>query len=186
MSKIVRWFALGTLLTAVCLCFSSSPQAPAPVPPGVSIEAPDPTLPAEVKSLVGKWAGQWNSRWDSVLYVEKVDKDSAQVIFAWGDYNTSRGTCHCGPNWVRVRSAKVKYSAGKAKLEFYTPKLRPGWLRESHTVTGSSDETYRAHDNSSGRFTYTFVLNSHEPNMMKGDFSSSRSSPLRIKMRKVD
>jgi hypothetical protein len=156
------------------------------VPPDVSIESPDPTLSAEVKSLVGKWVGQWNSRWDSVLYVEKVEKDSARVVFSWGEYVTYRGSCHCGPNWVRVQSAKIKYSAGKAKLEFFTPALRPAWLKESHTVTGSSDETYHPYGKSSGRYSYSFVLNTREPNVMKGDFISAKDSPLQIKMRKID
>ena len=67
-----------------CLCFSSSQQAPAPEPPEVAVTAPDPSLPAQIKSLVGKWVGQWNSRWgwDTVIYVEKVDRESAQVVLA--------------------------------------------------------------------------------------------------------
>jgi hypothetical protein len=156
------------------------------VPPDVKLEPPDPALPAEIKALVGKWSGQWNSRWDALIYVEKVDNDSAQVIFSWGEYNTSRGACHCEPNWVRVQKATIKHSGGKATLEFYTPKLRPRWVRETHSATGSYDETFRQGGGSSGRYAYTFVLNSHEPSAMKGDFLSARESPLHIKLQKVE
>ncbi len=186
MARTISWLAVAVLLAAVCLGFSSSSEPPAPVPSDVSIQAPDPALPAEVKALVGKWTGEWNSRWDSVLYVEKVDKDSAQVVLAFGGYTTSHGTCHCAPNWVRVQSAKVKYSDGKAKLEFFTPKFRPRWLKESHTVTGAYEETYGGSGGSSGRYSYFFVLNGHEPDLMKGDFFSARNSQLHIKLRKVE
>jgi hypothetical protein len=186
MPRRIRWYVIAVFLVTVGLCFASSPQTPAPVPPDVNLEPPAPELPDEVKSLVGKWAGQWNSRWDTVLYVEKVDKDSARVVLSWGEYTTSHGTCHCGPNWVRVQSAKVKYSGGKATLAFYTPTLRPRWLKESHTITGSYEETYHPHDMSSGRYTYSFVLKTREPKTMKGDFFSSRNSQLRIKMQKIE
>jgi hypothetical protein len=91
-----------------------------------------------------------------------------------------------GPNWVRVQSAKVKYSSGKAKLEFFTPTLRPSWLKESHTVTGSYEETYHPYGKSSGRYSYFFVVNTREPNIMKGGFRSAKDSPLQIKMQKID
>ena len=189
MQKKVYWIAILIFLMTVCLCFSSSNQGQSPpVPPDVKIESPDPSVPTQVKSLLGRWVGQWNSRigWDSVIYVEKVEKDSARVVYAWGEYTTSMGSCHCNSNWVRVQNAKVKYSDGSATLEFYTPKLRPGWLKRSHIVSGSADETYRAHDRSSGRYTYRFIIDKDDPTVMKGEFTSAKASTLNIKMKKAE
>jgi hypothetical protein len=192
MLKKVSWITLPIFLMTVCLCFSSSQQDHnPPIPPDVTIEVPDPSLPIQVKSLLGKWVGQWTSwksrwGWDSVVYVEKVEKDSARVVFAWGEYNTSMGSCHCNPNWVRVQNAKIKYSDESATLEFYTPKLRPAWLKISHTVTGSADEVFGVNDRSSGRYSYQFIVDKDDPTVMKGGFSSAKASPLSIKMKKVD
>jgi len=180
--------ALALFLGMTSLCFGSSEQAPAPAPADISVNAPDPSLPAPVASLLGKWVGKWNSRfgWDSALYIEKIDRDSAQVVFAWGEYNTSRNSCHCNPNWVRVRKAKVKCSDSGVALDFYTPTLRPAWLRESHTVSGSIDERYGAHDRSSGQYTYSFLVSKDAPGVMKGLFISAKASRLRIEMKKVE
>jgi hypothetical protein len=164
MLKKICWVVLLIFFMTACPCFSSSQQDQIPpVPPEVKIELPDPSLPAPVKSFLGRWVGQWKSwkprsyDWDAVVYVEKVAKDSAQVVFAWGEYKTSLGSCHCNPNWVRIQNAKIKYSDTSATLEFYTPKLRPAWLKTSHTVTGSADEVFGVHDKSSGRYFYQLI-----------------------------
>jgi hypothetical protein len=192
MLKKVCWIVLPIFLMTVCLCFSSSHQDnTSPPHPEVTIESPDPSLPTQVKSLSGKWVGQWKSGrsrwgWDAVFYIEKVEKDSAQVVFAWGEYNTSMGSCHCNPNWVRVQKAKIKYSDTSASIEFYTPKFRPTWLKISHIVTGSDDEIFGAHGASSGRYAYQFYVDKDEPSVMKGEFISAKSSRLSIKMKKVE
>ena len=183
----IRNACLGLIavFAVVCLCFSAASQAPAHEPAGTKLETPDPSLPEEVRALAGKWSGQWDSHWDALLYVEKVDRDSAQVVFSWGEYNTSRNSCHCGANWVRVEKARVKYSPGRATLAFYTPKLRPRWLKESHTVSGSYDEVFHPDNKNTGRYTYSFVLNTNKPDLMSGDFRSARNSPLSIKLQRV-
>ncbi len=189
MLKKVRWFTLVIFFMMGCLCFGSSQQAPTPEPPHIAVHVPDPSLPAQIKSLLGKWAGQWNSRWgwDTIMYVEKVDKDSAQVALAWGEYSTSRNSCHCNPNWVRVQNAKVKYTDdGGVTLEFYTPKFRPGWLEKRHTVTGSAEETHgRVDRRTTGVYSYSFVLDKDDPDTMKGLFISAGMSHLHADMKRV-
>jgi len=187
MRKAYWIVAIITLATA-CLCFSAD-QAPAPEPPRVFVTAPDPTLPAEIKSLVGKWVGRWNSRWgwDMMMYVEKVDKESAQVVFSWGEYSTSAYHCHCNPNWVRVQKANITYSEQGATLEFHTPVLRPRWLRQTHTVSGSSDEAlHGGRPGSTGIYSYSFVLEKNNPDSLRGHFISGQASQLRAEMKKVE
>jgi hypothetical protein len=175
------------ILGIACLCFGLQ-QAPAPVPPDIAINSPEPSLPKQLKSLLGKWAGQWKSRfgWDTTLYIEKIDRDSAQVVFSWGEYTTSRNSCHCNPNWVRVQNAKVNYSGNGVTLDFYTPMLRPAWLNQTHTVSGSADETYGAHAGVTGRYSYSFIVDKGTPGTMNGDFVSAKGSRLRIEMKKVE
>lgn len=200
MLKKVCWVVLAIFFMAVCLCFSSSEEDHTlPTPPDVKIELPDSSLPAEVKSLLGKWVGQWKHwrpgsyDWDAVLYVEKVEKDSARVICAWGEYKhadwqTSAKSCHCDPNWVRIQNAKIKYSDRSSMLEFYTPGLRNyAWLLErSHTVTGSVDEVFGVYGGSRGRFAYQFIVDKDAPTVMKGEVISVRGRHFSVKMKKVE
>lgn len=188
--KKACWISVPILLMAACLCFGffEKEKSPPPVPPDVTYAAPEPALPTLAGALAGKWVGRWNSTWgwDVVLYIEKLEKDTAQVVYAWGDYKTNMGSCHCNPNWVRVQNARVTYADGSATIDFYTPKLRPGWLRKSHLVTGSADELYGAHDKSSGRYSYHFVLDQNDPTVITGRFISAKASHLSIKMKKAD
>jgi hypothetical protein len=42
------------------------------------------------------------------------------------------------------------------------------------------------HGGSSGRYFYQFIIDKDEPTVMKGEFISARSSPLSIKMKKIE
>jgi len=162
--------------------FMTSLAQKALVVPSVTIISPDPSLPDEVKALSGTWTGRWNSRWgwDCTLYVEKVDKDSAQVVHAWGEYDTSKKSCHCAPDWRRVGKAKVTSAEGQATIEFMARPYRPlEGANPSHLVSGSVDP-------SKTRYTFSFTVEKNQPNAMKGHFISGKASQLRIEMKKVD
>ena len=183
MRKRNLWTALAVLALAGCVS-AAVIQLPAPVVSDVRIAAPDPTLPDEIKALSGTWAGQWNSRWgwDSVLYIERIDRNSAQVVHAFGEYTTSAGHCHCEPDYRRVRRAKVEYSEGKVTLEFEArPYHRPlkGPI-PSHDISGSVRE------GSGKRYTFIFTVDKNEPGVMKGHFISGKGSQLRTEMKKID
>jgi hypothetical protein len=186
MLKTTRLIALVIILGMACLCFGV--QKDTPVPPNFRIHTPDPSLPEQLKSVLGKWTGRWNTRfgWEVTLYIEKINKDSAQVIYAWGDFTTPKGSCHCKPNWVRVREAKVSYFEDHVTLDFYTPTLRPAWLRESHSVSGGADEVFRPHGKSVGRYAYSFKVYKDKPDTMTGQFYSAKGSPMSIVMKKSE
>lgn len=113
----------------------------APLTSDINIIPPDESLPAEIKSLSGKWSGKWNSKegWNCNIYVEKVDKDSAQVFYSWGEFTTALGSCHCKPNWARIQNAKVNCSEGRATIEYSTllNQIKSSMDHPSHTLSGS-------------------------------------------------
>ncbi len=182
------FIAVVILLGIAGLCFGALEQSPPPVPPDLSIEKPAASLSEQIKALPGKWTGQWNAYngWDTVLYVEEINQTSARVVFAWGDYYTHKGSCHCSPNWVRVEKADVTLDDDYVKLSFFTPKFRPHWLKRGHTVSGSPDETYGEKSGSSGRYTFSFKVKKNEPGVMKGQFYSAKNSYLTVEMKKVE
>lgn len=164
-------------------------QASAPEPPNMTIEPPDPSLPAEAKLLTGKWAGQWKSPygWDCLLVVEKVDKDSAQVVHSWGEYNTQKMNCHCEPNWARVQNVKVTYSEGKATIDFITPNLQSGHFKKREHLLSGKDEGWGGHHyKSRGHYDFSFTVEKNDPHTLKGHFISGKSSHLFIEMKKID
>jgi hypothetical protein len=176
------------LLLGMSLIFSFQ-QASAPVPPNITIEPPDPSLPAEAKLLTGKWAGEWKSPygWDCVLYVEKLDKDSAQVGLSWGEYNTKKMSCHCEPNWATVQKAKVIYREEKATIEFITPNLQSrNFKKKMHTLSGEDEGWVSSNPRGHGHYDFSFTVEKNEPNIMKGHFISGKGSHLYIEMKKID
>ncbi len=189
MRRRVQWTASILFLGLTCLCFGASEkQGPPPVPRSLSLESPDPSLPDQLKALAGKWVGSWDAKygWDTVLYVEKIDRDSAQVVLSWGDYNTSKNSCHCNPNWVRVQKAEVKQGQDGITLHFFTPKFRPKWLKVSHVVNGTGGEYFGADNRNSGQYTFEFVADKSDPATLKGLFFSAKQSRLRVNLKKVD
>jgi len=99
-------------------CSTVSLPQKAPVTSDMSILSPDPSLPNEVKAQSGKWSGGWGIRyrWNNELYVETIEKDSARIILAWGEFNHA---CHCSSAWKREK-ASIQYSSDKASLEFHS------------------------------------------------------------------
>jgi hypothetical protein len=154
-----------------------------PEPSGVNIIPPDPSLPAEIKALSGKWVGQWNSRfpWDSVLYVEKLSKDSARVTHSYGDYTTANMSCHCTPDYLRIHNAKVTYSDGKASVEFAAH-------YRNHMLNHTSNDVRNKMDEQPGKHgTYaSFTLDKDKPDVLKGMMISGHRHQILIEMKKVE
>jgi hypothetical protein len=176
MRKRRLFIVLGIFLIVACVTVNLSQETPLPL--DAIINPPDPSLPVEIKALSGKWTGVWNSPfgWECAVYVEKVNRDSAQVVYSWGAYTTRKASCHCTPNWARVRDAQLEYSDGKATLKFMTPNLQRLQQRDSpHIVKGSG-----------GRYTFSFDLEMKEPDIMNGHFISGKGSNLYVKMKKMD
>jgi tetratricopeptide (TPR) repeat protein len=85
------------------------------LPDDFCIEKPADRLPSEVKRLVGVWEGEW--KWSSgrpgmkditqgaVLIVEKIQDQSAQVVYAWSDcqyFQSIKGWKRYGASLLRI------------------------------------------------------------------------------------
>lgn len=71
-----------------------------PRPPDLTIIPPSANLPPEVAAFSGTWEGAWGGILPSRLIVERIDSESAQVVFAWAD--DPRGRIKA--NWKRLRA----------------------------------------------------------------------------------
>jgi putative tryptophan/tyrosine transport system substrate-binding protein len=71
-----------------------------PGPPEVMITPPAADLPPELAAYAGTWEGTWDNILQSRLDVEKIDAESARVVYAWADH--PQGWFKGG--WTRVRA----------------------------------------------------------------------------------
>ncbi len=71
-----------------------------PGPPEVTITPPAADLPPELAAYSGTWEGIWDTGLKSRLVVEKIDAESARVVYAWADHPQGRFK----GGWVRVRA----------------------------------------------------------------------------------
>ena len=66
----------GTLLIG---CAST-----APLPETLNISPPSPDISQEIAAYSGIWEGKWNGYHESILVVEKIDYNKAEVIYSLG------------------------------------------------------------------------------------------------------
>jgi hypothetical protein len=99
-----------------------------PLPTNIRIQAPDPSVPRDVAVFSGKWAGLWGGQLDHTLVVEKIEGNTASVIYSHGTNNNwfitqpgffrARGTIANGVLTVPLRGVTVTYTVveGGTKL----------------------------------------------------------------------
>jgi len=56
----------------------------APLPATLNIVPPAPDVPPEIAAFSGVWEGKWKGSLDSILVVEKIDNNQADIIFSLG------------------------------------------------------------------------------------------------------
>lgn len=181
MTNKILFTALAILAIGVFSLVCSSQVKP-PSLPAINITPPDPSLPLAIKSLSGTWVGHWSNPkspagWDCTLYVLKIDQNFAEVIHSWGEFVTSNQTCHCAPDWRRIRQATVTYTDGRAKLEFWTP---PYQRTRSHELSGTGEKLEGKY------YSFSFTLDQSQPNEMQGRFISGKKSTMFIDMKKIN
>ena len=81
--KIIRDLSLLTLLGYFLLNISGCAST-APLPATLNIVPPSPDLSPEIAAFSGIWEGQWRGFQDTILVVEKIDNNKAEVILSYG------------------------------------------------------------------------------------------------------
>lgn len=114
-----------------------------PLPPDINITEPDPSLPEEIQTLVGRWEGRWEGQMqrvdiDTILIVEKVSTNDAIVIFANG---YSSFVPRFEARWRRLKAlvvsegGKIIITLPHSQIEFFfSPKENPSILEGRRIV----------------------------------------------------
>ncbi len=80
MKKIRRSILFFLLALTISGCAST-----APLPVTLNIVTPLPDVPLEIAAFSGIWEGKWNSALDTILVVERIDTQKAEIIISLGD-----------------------------------------------------------------------------------------------------
>ncbi len=96
-----------------------------PGPPVLMMIPPSPELAPELAAFYGTWEGKWGEVVSSRLIVERIDTESARVVYSWGD--DPGGYFKAG--WARFRAqvfreGKLQFGSGNIKFTFYMVKDR--------------------------------------------------------------
>ncbi len=57
-----------------------------PLPNDIKIIAPAKNLPSNILSLSGHWIGRWGETLPSQLIVERIEVESAMIVYSWGEH----------------------------------------------------------------------------------------------------
>ena len=72
-----------------------------PLPGDLAVVPPGPDVPSKHAAFSGVWSGQWQQTLNHVLVVERVEKSSAVVVYAWG--KAPRWDIY-NPGWDRLQA----------------------------------------------------------------------------------
>ncbi|RJQ44668.1 MAG: hypothetical protein C4538_09855 [Nitrospiraceae bacterium] len=95
----------------------------APLPPTLNIVPPGPDVPPEIAAFTGVWVGMWNSALDTILVVEKINAEQAEIIISFGTgqgfearffYATAKVVPGPAIEWTDNEGSKFTYTMDKA------------------------------------------------------------------------
>jgi len=69
---------------------SSSP----PLPATLNIHTPSPDTPLTIAAFSGIWEGKWSNSQETIIVIEKIDNQKAELIYSTGDYSKWTGCYH--------------------------------------------------------------------------------------------
>jgi hypothetical protein len=56
-----------------------------PLPATLNIQTPSPDIPAEIAAFVGIWEGKYGAIQNTIIVIEKIDNQKAELIYSLGD-----------------------------------------------------------------------------------------------------
>jgi hypothetical protein len=69
------------------ICMTGCASNP-PLPPNLNIVSPSPDVPPETAAFSGIWEGKWGAIQDTVIVIEEIDTQRAEVIISLGKAET--------------------------------------------------------------------------------------------------
>jgi hypothetical protein len=116
---MVRYYSrcLGLLALIFIGCAST-----APLPTTLNIVPPTSDIQKEIAAFSGVWEGKMESAVDTILVVEKINTDTAEVIISFGEwigvenrYMYATAKVLSGPSieWINSRGNRVVYQMNK-------------------------------------------------------------------------
>jgi hypothetical protein len=98
-------------------------SASLPVPPDIRFTAPASAVPPELAAFSGTWEGIWSSAYGQLpsrLIVESIEKDSARVVYIWGDDPNGNFKAGWGRNRAKViPGGKLEFGSPQVKFRFH-------------------------------------------------------------------
>ncbi len=77
-SKFMGFLLLCCFVTSCAL--SSKP----PLPEALKIIPPSPDVSSELSAFIGIWEGKWGASQDTIIVIEKIDNQKAEIILSNG------------------------------------------------------------------------------------------------------
>jgi hypothetical protein len=139
------------LITSICIADSSSQMSQPPIPTDLVVEAPNASLPPEVKAFSGKWRGRWYytgicnrgliEGLNSIMVVEKIlDLENASVVYARGDspeWNITKGVSKYQAKIDKNAQGVTELSFSSSRRSFRFTVSPEGRLNGTNKSTGS-------------------------------------------------
>jgi len=85
----------------------------------LKIIPPDQDLPAGIAALSGRWEGVWDFDLKSILFVRKINGDTAKILYATGPLphsNRNRGQWNAYE--AKISSGRISFSTLSGNIEF--------------------------------------------------------------------
>jgi hypothetical protein len=101
----------------------------APLPATLNIVPPAPDVPLEIAAFSGVWEGKWWGYHESILVVEKIDRNKADVIYSLGlaqgfnprySYHTAQVSSGSAIEWTEPNGNKFIFKMDKGLNKIYS------------------------------------------------------------------
>lgn len=89
---------------------------PPPLPETLNLTPPSPDIPAEIAAFVGIWEGKWGATQDTIIVIDKIDNQKADIIFSQAKH----------------KKDEIGF-VGEAAYRYYTVSVLPGPILEWHS-----------------------------------------------------
>lgn len=85
-----KFLFLSFLVVSLGLFGCAYIPTPPPLPATLNIQTPSTDTLPEIAAFSGIWEGKWGETLDTIIVIEKIDNQKAELIFSYGKLGSSR------------------------------------------------------------------------------------------------